>query len=77
MEKLYTIRDACKILQIHPTTLRVWDRGGKIRCVRMQNNFRRVPESEIKRILGIQGGKFHISMRGFPAMDRRMISKGR
>ncbi len=57
MEKLYTIRDACKILQIHPTTLRMWDREGKIRCVRMQNNFRRVPESEINRVLGIQDGK--------------------
>ena len=54
MEKLHTIRDACKILQIHPTTLRMWDREGKIRCVRMVNNFRRVPESEINRILGIQ-----------------------
>ncbi len=57
MEKLYTIRDACRILQIHPTTLRMWDRDGKIRCVRMQNNFRRVPESEINRILGIQDGR--------------------
>lgn len=57
MEKLYTARDACKILQIHPTTLRMWDREGKIRCVRMQNNFRRVPESEINRVLGIQDGK--------------------
>ena len=53
MEKLYTLRDACKILQIHPTTLRMWDRDGRIKCVRMQNNFRRVPEREINRILGI------------------------
>ncbi len=57
MDKLYTIRDACKILQIHPITLRMWDREGKIRCVRMQNNFRRVPESEINRVLGTQDGK--------------------
>ena len=57
MEKLYTIRDACKILQIHPTTLRMWDRDGKTKCVRMQNNFRRVPEREINRILGIQNGR--------------------
>ena len=54
MEKLYTLRDACDIMQIDPTTLRKWDREGKIRCVRLQNNFRRVPESEINRILGIQ-----------------------
>ena len=54
MEKLYTLRDACDIMQIDPGTLRKWDREGKIRCVRLQNNFRRVPESEINRILGIQ-----------------------
>ncbi len=54
MEKLYTLRDACDIMQIDPTTLRKWDREGKIRCVRLQNNFRRIPESEINRILGIR-----------------------
>ena len=54
MEKLYTLRDACDIMQIDPGTLRKWDREGKIRCVRLQNNFRRVPESEVNRILGIQ-----------------------
>ena len=57
MEKLYTLRDACDIMQIDPTTLRKWDREGKIRCVRMQNKFRRVPESEINRILGIEKEK--------------------
>ena len=54
MERLYTLRDACDIMQIDPGTLRKWDREGKIRCVRLQNNFRRIPESEINRILGIQ-----------------------
>lgn len=54
MEKLYTLRDACELLQIDPTTLRKWDREGKIKCVRLQNNFRRVPESEINRILGVE-----------------------
>ncbi|WP_393970744.1 hypothetical protein OXIME_000976 [Oxyplasma meridianum] len=44
-------------MQIHLTTLRTWDREGKIRCVRMQNNFLRIPESEINRILGIKKGR--------------------
>ena len=57
MGKLYTIRDACKILQLNPNTLRKWDREGKIRCVRLSNNFRRVPESEINRILGIKSNR--------------------
>ena len=54
MEKLYTLRDACNILQIDPTTLRKWDREGKIRCIRLQNRYRRIPESEINRVLGRQ-----------------------
>jgi putative resolvase len=57
IEKLYTLRDACRILQIHITTPRIWDRDGKIRCVRMQNNFRRIPESEINRIPGIRNDR--------------------
>ena len=57
MGKLYTIRDACKILQLNPNTLRKWDREGKIRCIRLSNNFRRVPESEINRILGIKNNR--------------------
>ena len=57
MEKLYTIRDACKILQLNPNTLRNWDRKGKIKCIRLSNNFRRVPESEINRILGIKNNR--------------------
>ena len=57
MEKLYTLRDACEILQIDPTTLRKWDREGKIRCARLSNNFRRVPESEINRILGVKNNR--------------------
>ena len=54
MERIYTLKDACDILQIDPATLRKWDREGKIKCIRMQNNFRRIPESEINRILRIQ-----------------------
>ena len=57
MGKLYTIRDACKILQLNPNTLRKWDREGKIKCIRPSNNFRRVPESEINRILGIKSNR--------------------
>ena len=57
MGKLYTIRDACKILQLNPNTLRKWDREGKIKCIRLSNNFRRVPESEINRIPGIKNNR--------------------
>ena len=57
MEKLYTLRDACEISQLDPTTIRKWDREGKIKCIRLSNNFRRIPESEINRILGIKNNR--------------------
>ncbi|MCL5990135.1 MAG: IS607 family transposase [Candidatus Thermoplasmatota archaeon] len=57
MGKIYTIREACDILQIDATTLRRWDREGKIHCIRLSNNFRRVPEEEINRILGIKNNR--------------------
>ena len=57
MNRIYTIREACDILQIDATTLRRWDREGKIHCIRLSNNFRRVPEEEINRILGVKSNR--------------------
>lgn len=54
MEKLYTLKEASKLLGVHVKTIQRWDKEGKIRCVRTVGGKRRVPESEIKRILGIQ-----------------------
>ena len=53
MEKLYTLKEASKLLGVHVKTIQRWDKEGKIRCVRTVGGKRRVPESEIKRILGI------------------------
>ncbi len=53
MEQLYTMKEASKLLGVHIRTIQKWDREGKIRCVRTIGGKRRVPESEIKRILGI------------------------
>ena len=50
MGKIYTIREACDILQIDATTLRRWDREGKIHCIRLSNNFRRVPEGKYRKV---------------------------
>jgi len=54
MERLYTMKEASKLLGVHIRTIQKWDKEGKIRCVRTVGGKRRVPESEIKRILGIQ-----------------------
>ncbi|OYT26515.1 MAG: IS607 family transposase [Thermofilum sp. ex4484_82] len=53
MERLYTMKEASRLLGVHIRTIQKWDKAGKIRCVRTVGGKRRVPESEIKRILGI------------------------
>ncbi len=53
MEQHYTMREAAKILGVSVRTLQRWDKAGKIRCVRTVGGRRRIPESEIRRILGL------------------------
>jgi len=53
MERLYAMKEASKLLGVTVRTIQRWDKEGKIRCVRTVGGKRRVPESEIKRILGI------------------------
>ena len=52
MEKLYRIKEASEILGVHPKTLQRWARDGKIRVVKTVGGIRRIPESEIRRLLG-------------------------
>lgn len=49
--RLYTMREACSLLGVHPNTLRRWDGEGKIKVVRPKGGHRRIPESEITRLL--------------------------
>lgn len=52
MEKLYPLHKACRILGVSLKTLQRWDKAGKIKVVRTPGGRRRVPESEVKRLLG-------------------------
>ncbi len=47
------MREAAKILGVSVRTIQRWDKSGKIRCIRTPGGKRRVPESEIRRILGL------------------------
>ncbi|MEM4083901.1 MAG: IS607 family transposase [Thermoplasmata archaeon] len=53
-EKLYTMKEGKKLLGVTTWTIQQWDRQGKIRCVRTIGEHGRIPESEIKRILGLK-----------------------
>ncbi len=54
MEKLYTLKEAKKLLGVTTRTIQRWDKEGKIRVVRTVGGRRRIPEGEIKRILGLR-----------------------
>ncbi len=53
MERLYSLKEAKKLLGVTTRTIQRWDKEGKIRVVRTVGGRRRVPESEIKRVLGL------------------------
>jgi len=57
-EKHYTLLKAAGILGVTTQTLRNWDNAGKIRTIRTVGNQRRIPEGEIKRLLGIDSESF-------------------
>ncbi len=52
MEKLYRIKEVAELLGVHPKTVQRWAREGKIRVVYTVGGRRRIPESELKRLLG-------------------------
>ncbi|MEM2626335.1 MAG: IS607 family transposase [Candidatus Jordarchaeales archaeon] len=53
IERLLTLSETCERLGIHPNTPRKWDKQGKIRVVRTVGGRRRIPESEVERLMGI------------------------
>jgi len=57
MERALTPKEAAAMLGVTVHTIQVWDRQGKIRCLRLPSGRRRIPESEVQRLLGIREEK--------------------
>ena len=54
MDRLYRMGEAARLMDVHPNTIRRWEAEGKLRCRWTPGGKeRRIPESEIRRILGI------------------------
>ena len=54
VERNYSPKEAASILGVTVHTIQVWDRVGKIKCLRLPSGRRRIPESEIRRVLNLQ-----------------------
>lgn len=52
MEKLYSLKEAKRLLGVQTKAIQRWDREGMIRVVRTPGGRRRIPESEILHIQG-------------------------
>jgi putative resolvase len=76
MEKNYSPREAAAILGVAVHTIQVWDREGRIRCVRLPSGRRRIPESEVRRLLNIkEERKDAIYARVFSGDERRDLDR--
>lgn len=59
MEKLLNLKTVSELLDVSVKTLQRWDAQGKIKVVRTPNDRRRIPESEVHRILGSENIKIN------------------
>ena len=56
-ERFYRVKEVCGILRVDRRTLWKWIKEGKIKAVRLPSGRYRIPESEIRKILGGSGGR--------------------
>lgn len=55
MEELLTLTEAAKILKVHPNTLRLWDKKGVLKAVRIGiKKVRRYKKEDIERFIDKQ-----------------------
>lgn len=53
LPELLTIREVCQILNVHPNTLRNWDRVGQLKATRVgRRQDRRYVKDEVLKIYG-------------------------
>lgn len=56
IEGLLTLKEACKILKVHPNTLRQWDKKGILKAVRFgQRGDRRYKKKDIMKLISKSG----------------------
>ncbi|OGD94731.1 hypothetical protein A3F02_02710 [Candidatus Curtissbacteria bacterium RIFCSPHIGHO2_12_FULL_38_9b] len=49
---LYTLKETCELLKVHPQTLRQWDKNGVLKAVRLgQRGDRRYKKEDIEKFI--------------------------
>jgi putative resolvase len=66
----YLISEAALLLGVHPATIRRWDKGGKIKCIRTVGNHRRISKEEIERVIKGKKRKYTKKKRGVISYTR-------
>jgi excisionase family DNA binding protein len=47
-----TLKQACELLQVHPNTLRNWDKNGTLKAIRIgERKLRRYKKSELLKLM--------------------------
>ncbi|NMC36271.1 helix-turn-helix domain-containing protein [Candidatus Beckwithbacteria bacterium] len=58
MEELLTLSEAAQILKVHPNTLRLWDKNGILKAVRIGvKKIRRYKKEDIEKFINHKNGK--------------------
>ncbi len=71
-----TLKEASEQLGVHPNTLRHWERRGLIRLIRLPGSrYRRVPSSEVQRLLTQMHGRQRgvLDVRSEPPSDDLVV----
>ncbi len=59
MEKLYRMNEAAEILGVTVKTLQRWDKNGKAKFTRTPNGQRRLSETKLNKLLGLNDKNFN------------------
>ena len=52
LPELLTLKQACELLQVHPNTLRNWDKNGTLKAVRIgQRRLRRYKKADLLKLM--------------------------
>jgi len=51
MEKIYTIKQFAKALNVHPQTLRLWDKKGTLKPIKLPSGHRRYSQEMLNNLL--------------------------